>query len=302
MRFSRSLMVSVVVVVCVGCGSAGTPDGGVGAPGGGGAGGGTGGSGGGPAGPTTTKGGSVTLSQSVFTVGGMDYVSGSVVAAFSTIVSSGPPNSGTSCTTQTVGSCTSSRCVTVDAGTPVDAGFTLTQDSAGVITIAGTKLDGGVTLVPSADNTYAALSATSRLSAVGDTLTVSAAGATVPAFSGKTVVTPASVTVTAPGCAASNCGSIPRNAPLLVTWTGGTVGTVTVSAFVGVGAETSIVQCSYDASAGTGTVPTAALGTLPAGMGSFSVSVANKTTFTAGSYDVSLAVQGSGVAGSATFQ
>src|SRR5437762_997326 len=75
--------------------------------------------------------------------------------------------------------------------------ITTVHDSAGAVTISGTADGGTITLNP-VDGGYTSYSASDKLWNPGATLTFAAAGATVPAFSAKTVVAPAEITLTAP--------------------------------------------------------------------------------------------------------
>ncbi len=158
--------------------------------------------GGGGAG-STSKTGSILVTQSATQVLNTTYYGGGATASFgTTTVPAGLTNP---CTTITSGSCTSVRCVTVDAGTG-DAGpmVITTRESAGTITIAGSSIDGGITLAGSGTNIF-----TSRIWADGATLSASSTGAAVPAFSVKTVVVPGSTVVSCVFAASAGTGSVP---------------------------------------------------------------------------------------------
>ncbi len=110
---------------------------------------------------------------------------------------------------------------------------------------------------------------------------------------------PALLTLTKP--AAATPYTIPTTAALTVAWTGGQAGAQTL--IEGVGSNgTSYFLCQWDASTGQGTVPQTVLSGLANQTGGYLVyGQYLTTTFTAGSYTVSLiAVPFSG--GSATFQ
>lgn len=133
------------------------------------------------------------------------------------------------------------------------------------------------------------------------TLTVSAPGGSVPAFSGQTVTVPSHLSVTAPGCIGGGCGTIDRTAPLVVTWSGGATGTVSVSVSAFDAPATSGVTCKAPASAGTLTVPAALLANLYAGKsGSFSVATTSEVKFNAGAWPITVTVRDNAVTGTIT--
>ena len=293
MRISTSLtglLAAVALCACPGGGTVDT-DGGT-----------TGKDGGGTTGPTTTKTGNILITQSATKVLDMTYYGGFATASFSTTVV--PAGTTSPCVVTTSGSCTATRCTPVDAGTGSDAGAgpTNTVDSAGVITIGGTLIDGGITLTPTGAN-YPTAIQMSRVWADGATLTAGAAGATVPAFSGKTVVTPGSITVTAPACTLTSCGTVNRANALPVTWTGGASGNVTVTLTTSSGGNTGIVVCTFAASAGTGSVPADALSKLDAvAQGYMAIGSSNATDFTSGDYAIKLHAVGPGAQGAVVVQ
>jgi hypothetical protein len=138
------------------------------------------------------------------------------------------------------------------------------------------------------------------LFAAGQTLTVTGSGATVPAFASESVMTPALVTLTEP---AADAGSytIRTTAALSVSWTGGQSGAQML--FEGVESTgTSYFVCQWDASAGQGTVPQTVLSGFANQSSAYIIyGQYLTTTFTAGSYSVSLiAVPFTG--GSASFE
>jgi hypothetical protein len=154
---------------------------------------------------------------------------------------------------------------TADAGA-ADAG-TVAVFSAGTITIK----DGTSTLanlMPGTNGAYGitsgAMNPTVKWTA-GDTLSVSANGATVDAFTGSlvTVVDLAGVT---PALSLKTATDIPLASPLVVSWTAGTATTVRVTLIAAKGtAGDGVISCSVDDSAGTVTVPTALLSKLTTG-------------------------------------
>ncbi len=126
-----------------------------------------------------------------------------------------------SCVSSTSGSCNVLDCLYADdGGAPPDS----TQVSAGTISVAGTLVDGGVMMTFSADggyfDGYSAVFTSYSPWRGGETLTVSATGATVPAFTDKTVTAPADLIVTTPACPQGDCGAIDGTAAFHLTWTG----------------------------------------------------------------------------------
>jgi hypothetical protein len=130
--------------------------------------------------------------------------------------------------------------------------------------------------------------------AAGNTLTVSGAGATVPAFAGKSLVAPAAITLTAP---VSDAGTlaVSTSKDLAVSWTGGTSGNkvfVDLSAFFTSGASATTL-CSWDAAAGTGHIPAGTLaplgtGTLQPGRGAAIWYQQSDAAFNAGRWAIAL--------------
>jgi hypothetical protein len=63
--------------------------------------------------------------------------------------------------------------------------------------------------------------------------------------------------------------TVARNAPWTATWTGTSSGSVVIYFDTTDGSNAYTTTCTFDASAGTGTVPAAAFASFPAGSGSF---------------------------------
>jgi hypothetical protein len=101
----------------------------------------------------------------------------------------------------------------------------------------------------------------------GQPLTITASGATVPAFS-LAISVPTAIAVTQPDLNASPL-TIVRSMDLPIAWTGGgPVGNVNFSLLQDVGGTTIDVQCSAPSSAGHGVIPASALSYLiPTGQG-----------------------------------
>jgi hypothetical protein len=155
---------------------------------------------------------------------------------------------GGSCTQRTVGPCSVARC-DYNGGAP-----RTTNLSAGAITITG-GMPGTITFSPLSDGSYD-YSGTYSFAA-GETLDVSAAGGTVPAFTAS-VTFPTAITVTAP-----TTGTIDRSQDLAIAWTGGDA-SVLAKIQEGTSDRGVLIQCVFDASAGSGTIPAGALSDLEA--------------------------------------
>jgi hypothetical protein len=185
---------------------------------------------------------------------GAPIMGGSVSATFSL-------DSSTSvCTTQTVGRCTLYMC----PQTPPP----VTYASSGTVTILG--LSQSVVLAPSTDKTYPPYSTQSALLSGGENLTIRSTGADAPAFM-LTFTAPARASITMPAkpAVAGSSITIDRSGDFPVAWTGGGAGEVYV--VIGSNAGYSMT-CEFAASAGSGTIPAAALSLLTAGSGTFSAS------------------------------
>ncbi len=166
--------------------------------------------------------------------------------------------------------------ISLDAG----AQLTLNGPNASNVAIPRTQTTDPDTKVVSTD--YAKTLYSSGFGGIGGTGTgpVIAQGEYTIAGTGGADVGAFSVKITVPGDFTwSNIDSIPdivpRSNPLTITWTGGSTGLVNVSGFgatrVGGDAtdpnailDATIFTCVYQASAGTGTVPTAVLQQIPA--------------------------------------
>lgn len=186
-----------------------------------------------------------------------------------------------------------------DAGMPdagmVDAGMPVAPH-AGVITIGGGASE-TVTLTPGADGLYpAATSAAMGLWPNSDAiLTVMGAGDEVPMF-GVTLAGPDAVTITAPAS-----GSVPLASDLAVTWTGSSPGDVVVS-MSALREGTVAVECRFEPSAGTGTVPTAALTAMGAGAAFVSVRSEQSRNISRSGWDIGVALQAPSGAVSVTLE
>ena len=155
------------------------------------------------------------------------------------------------------------------------------KKSAGVITISGGTTT-PVTLTPDGTATYAQFfnGKTPPLYAGGESITIAAAGADVPAFN-ATLTAPKEVTLTAPMAATPFV--IDRTKSLAFTWTGGTLGNVVVTiGDAGSATKSEFLVCTFAAAGGSGTIPSAGLMKLAAGTGSIAGYVQAATSVVAG--------------------
>ncbi len=163
-------------------------------------------------------------------------------------------SAGYECTTSNrIGTCYLESCT---------SSTTITYASAGTLTITGGAQT--ITLTPDATNKYAPFSAMTDLVQPGQMLTLTAAGATVPAYT-ATLAMPAPLTITSPSKTSTPL-PVSRGADFTLAWSGGTAGNVSVSASSSSTGE-PFVFCEFAASAGTGSIPGPLLAMLPAGAG-----------------------------------
>jgi len=144
---------------------------------------------------------------------------------------------------------------TMQCGYPPTCNFLPPVVGAGTLTVAGDLFGGGVDLVETdgaPSYNFQGKQTTKSLTA-GDVLTASASGDEVPGFTAQLTV-PANITLIAP----QEPYVLPSGQDLTFTWSGGESG-----AFVSVAFNAPLpvaAFCTFDATAGTGTIPYAALG------------------------------------------
>jgi hypothetical protein len=221
------------------------------------------------------------------TTGGVFDIAGSFIATPDASATANTcPGSGT-----TSGSCCYEPPIVANDAGAVDAG-TIAVFSAGTITIK----DGTATLAnlnPGTNGAYGITSGASNPTVKwtgGDTLAVSAAGATVEAFTGNLVTAVALAGVT-PALSLQTATTVPLADPYVVSWTPGTATTVRVTLIVAKGmTEDGSISCSVDDSAGTVSFPTALLSKLTTGdTGIISLTRTSLTTTTGSNATVQLA-------------
>ena len=291
-----ALSLAVCCLAAAACGGGSGSDGGLG--GGAAAGGGSGGSGGGAAGGGSgggvadagiSKSGTINLTQSCPSP---SPCFGFANASFYTLQNA---QSQYACTYSTQGSCSVGVCSATDAGT-----FNAAPESAGVITIAGT-LGGDLSLNFDSDGGYVQAYVQRTVFQGGETLTVSAAGAAVPAFSGKSVTAPSDVVLTAPALTVSTgfWAPLSRSSDYQVAWADAGTAPVVANFQATKGGALVLVSCTFMSSPGT--VPAAAVNMLSGSSDGYqtflSIGPETSTTFKAGDYSVAFVVDGTTLSG-----
>jgi hypothetical protein len=215
------------------------------------------------------------------------------------------------CTPVQIGPCVVTSCV---QGTPPAGGYPQNTAPAGNITIKD-DTNGATALFMAQNNgtngNYQGNGQLTPTIAVGDSITVTAAGGTVPAFT-ENVTVPAAVVLAQPTCDAGfNC-PVSRAAGYSFSWTGGDHGTVVVT-LNGFGAACggpncpslqSTAVCKYDVSGHSGVVTTDVLDRFPEPNVTIQYEVEDLAEVVVSDYtiDVSAVAQGSGGFGIALTQ
>jgi hypothetical protein len=160
--------------------------------------------------------------------------------------------------------------------------------SAGNITVTGPWLTTPVTMTPPGGMNLYQYSSSSPGFTAGQTLTVTASGATVPAFGPESVVAPQlTQLMTPPVSTDGGTTVIPTGADLLVTWNGGQAGATMLLEAVGSNGQ-DYTYCTWNGSDGKGIVPAATLKPFSGQSGYFVYGQYNATSFFAGPYSISL--------------
>ena len=209
------------------------------------------------------------------------------------------------CTRTMVAGCVATSC-------PDIMGVLHSSLNAGTITVTGTGPASPATLTfgpiggDAGIDGYQGLKAQSKFYNDGAMLSASGAGGPdLPAFATQTLVAPTDIVLTAPACANVVCANFARSTDATLTWTGGGAGKVGVTYITDTDNGSKTLSCSFDAAAGTGTVPSAALmmldvGTAPGFYGVEYITPSNSKTFMAGTLPTLFEAQGSLVEGSFT--
>ncbi len=160
--------------------------------------------------------------------------------------------------------------------------------SAGTITMSDPTLVPPLTVTPMGTTNFYEYSSSSAGFFAGQTITLTASGATVPPFGPENVVAPQLTQITSPPIYADGGTTvIPTGADLVVTWSGGQAGaTMLLEAASGNG--TDYTYCTWNGSDGKGIVPAATLKPFSGTSGYFIYGQYNTTSFFAGPYAISL--------------
>jgi hypothetical protein len=200
------------------------------------------------------------------------------------------------CTIGMVAGCVVTSCPAAD-------GVLRSSLNAGTITVTGTGAGSPASLTfgPLGDagvDGYSSAKVTTRFYNGGDAISFSGAGGPdVPAFTTQTVVAPNDIVLISPACADVKCPDFNRSADATLTWTGGGAGQISISYITNTDTTTKTLSCNFDAQAGTGTVPSAALmmldvGTDPGFSGLEVIGPVDSKTIMVGTFPTKLIVQG----------
>lgn len=198
------------------------------------------------------------------------------------------------CTEITEGACTLFDC----AARPAPDGGVGTPASAGAIGITGGSQ--AVALAVASDGYYDPVVVNAPLFAGGETLTVTAPGASgadgVPAFSAS-LTAPKVAILTAPALPSGDL-VVDRSQDLPVSWSNALTETVLVT----LGSQRQLpleIECRFSGSGGTGVVPASLLAHLPKGSGFFEILTRAEQQTQAGSWTIAFraSVYGTNAAG-----
>jgi hypothetical protein len=215
--------------------------------------------------------GLVTLESHAYRSGGQVYGSGAVTAGF--FRNESDPYAG--CSAKRFGECVAHFACKPIFNDPGDGGTRYA--SAGDVTVGGLAMPVTLTLMTMGMfvGQYTTFMQYLPLFSGGETFTVRAAGAEVPAFS---------VTVTAPS--QPQLASLPqaavRTRDLSLSWSGGGAGELRVA----LTAQTAALECSFAAGGGAGKVPAGALALLPVGPVTLTFSAVSETPAAVAGWDV----------------
>jgi hypothetical protein len=182
---------------------------------------------------------------------------------------------------------TGAFCVNVQHIGPCDLAMCTTTPppgvSAGIINVTGTTQP--IMMMPTASKTYDTFMVANPLFSGGENITFAAAGADVPAFT-KSITAPTKATITAPAkpSATSPYLTISRSQDFSLSWTGGGTGLVQLA--LNSNSAEQRLFCRFEASAGSGKVPSAALAMLPAGNGGFAMASIAQNVFETGDWAI----------------
>jgi hypothetical protein len=148
-----------------------------------------------------------------------------------------------------------------------------------------------VTVTPTGGTNFYVYSSPALGFTAGETLTVTASGATVPAFGPESVVAPPLALLTSPAVSPDGGTTIiPTSADLHITWSGGQAGATMLLKVsdTELAIQSTYMYCTWNASEGQGTVPAAMLKPLSGANEALVYGQYNATSFFAGPYAISL--------------
>lgn len=171
------------------------------------------------------------------------------------------------CATQHTGNCVYGTC---PENFPPGAQAT----SAGTLTVSGGEIDGGLAVMPGMGDIYsfgndpaANPPSAETLFQPGDTLTLSASGGVVPAFTAPPLLVPQSGTLVAPQPGPEGYYTVSTSQDLMVQWSGGEAGAQFALQGGNAGPTYTSFLCVWDATLGHGVVPQSMLAPFKQGGG-----------------------------------
>jgi hypothetical protein len=233
--------------------------------------------------PGPTKVGRILLGQTITLISGQEYDSSYATAMFMET----DPAGGSSCATSHFGACDVYDC---PLGGPTPDAGAVRYAGAGTVDVTG-----GFTnySLPTSGGTYTTESSQELLYDEGTVLYASASGDEVPAFSNRALTVPGPFTVENPSLDGSL--ALPRTQGLALAWSGASGQKVQVNvSTVDANVRSVAIACTFTGSSGT--VPAGAMGKLlptsGAVTGYVSVSSPVETTFAAGAWQITFALNG----------
>jgi hypothetical protein len=232
------------------------------------------------------KSGAITVIQTWTNVAGTTTPTFAAVASFFDTSASDD-----TCTHTTAGACTVDVCnVPSTVGDPpanpsAEAAppATVKAPSAGEITVTALQT---LTLSPDTAGNYSSKTGKAELFQTGGAIAISAAGADVPAFQ-KSITAPSSVTITSPTLTVDASLPLDRSKDFAFSWSDGTAGEVGITVSAATPTRAVTILCTYPASAGTATIPTAVLGKLDAtSSGNLSIDTHSKDSVDVGGWHI----------------
>ncbi|HTQ48131.1 MAG TPA: hypothetical protein VMI75_35490 [Polyangiaceae bacterium] len=160
--------------------------------------------------------------------------------------------------------------------------------SAGTLVVTDPWLTSPVTVTPMGGTNFYEYSSSTPGFTAGQTITVTASGATVPAFGPDSVVAPLLTQLTSPPISPDGGTTvISTGADLVITWSGGQAGATMLLEAAGSNGQ-DYTYCTWNGSDGKGIIPAATLEPFSGTSGYLIYGQYNTTSFYAGPYAISL--------------